>query len=290
FPKYYSKQSKDGFLSKEQIFPMLRYLGKKQFIKRDRSQRWMITEKGRGVLIQNAFLTFRNVMQTITDPFILGLLPPQTSVGKFDTSEERVCLSIEPLTFPAFPSSTAKNRVRSFQKGFFYLVDIGEIEYDEISKREQELLYMQNHMNSLTADVKTIIGELKEKKILCLNNENKLELEIQPNTVDHIIVQYLFSLAKDPEAALNEMYKVLKEGQTVLMLEYTSDQSLFQIYKNQLFSSSNIDLPKVFQRILNPKTPLTKDYIISIINKTSFEILEVVDVPNLPRFLLRKSE
>ncbi|MHA1946040.1 MAG: hypothetical protein ACW97W_08055 [Candidatus Hodarchaeales archaeon] len=75
FPEFFSSKPKEGFLSKEQIFPMLRYLGKKEFIKRDRSERWMITRKGRGALLQNAFLTFRNVMQVITNPYITGILP-----------------------------------------------------------------------------------------------------------------------------------------------------------------------------------------------------------------------
>ena len=73
------------------------------------------------------------------------------------------------------------------------------------------------------------------------------------------------------------------------MLEYTSDKSPFQIYQKELFSTNDVDLPPIFQKILNPSKPLTKEYIISTIEKTSFEVIEVADVPNLPRFLLKKA-
>ncbi|GAF89631.1 unnamed protein product, partial [marine sediment metagenome] len=79
YPEYYSDspQGKElGFLTSEQLFPMIRYLGRKDFIKRDTSQRWMITRKGRSALLQNTFLTFRNVMRIIADPYEKQLLPP----------------------------------------------------------------------------------------------------------------------------------------------------------------------------------------------------------------------
>ena len=87
---------------------------------------------------------------------------------------------------------------------------------------------------------------------------------------------------------LNEVFRVLKPGQSALMLEYTSDNSPFQIYQKELFSTDEIDLPPIFQRILNPLIPLTKENIISTIEKTSFKIVDVVDVVNLPRFVLKK--
>ena len=289
FPDFYSEKPKDGFLSKEQIFPMLRYLGKKEYIKRDRSDRWMITRKGRGALLQNAFLTFRNVMQVITNPRITGILPANVQVNESFPREKRVCLSLEPLTFPAFPSPASKSRVQYIKDGIFYLIDLGNTEYDNVSDRINELVYMQNHLNTLSPDVKIFIGEFKDT-LLCLNSKQELALEIEDETVDHIITQYLFSLYKKPQIALEELHRVLKPGQAVLMLEYTSDKSPFQIYQKELFSTNDVDLPPIFQRILSPSKPLTKENILSTIRKTSFEVIEVVDVPNLPRFLLQKAD
>ena len=287
FPEFYSIEPKRGFLSKEQIFPMLRYLGKKSYIKRDRSDRWMITRKGRGALLQNAFLTFRNVMQVITNPYITGILPLEKKTEKQLEDANRVCLSLEPLTFPAFPSPASKNRIQYIKDGIFYLIDLGITKYEKVSDRTNELLFMQEHLDSLSPDVKIFIGELKES-FLCLNSEQELALEIEDETVDHIVVQYLFSLSENPLKALEEIFRVLKPGQSALMLEYTSDNSPFQIYQKELFSTNEIDLPPIFQRILNPLTPLTKENIISTIEKTSFEIVDVVDVVNLPRFVLKK--
>jgi hypothetical protein len=289
FPEFYSTEPRNGFLSKEQIFPMLRYLGKKEFIKRDRSERWMITRKGRGALLQNAFLTFRNVMQVITNPYITGILPLDKETEKQLEDKKRVCLSLEPLTFPAFPSPASKSRVQYIKDGIFYLIDLGNIKYDNISERINELVYMQDHLNTLSPDVKIFIGELKDS-FLCLNSKHELVLEIEEDTVDHVVVQYLFSLYKNPQFALEEIYRVLKPGQSVLMLEYTSDNSPFQIYQKELFSTNEVDLPPIFQRILNPSIPLTKENIISTIEKTSFELVEVVDVVNLPRFVLKKPD
>jgi len=289
FPDFYSEKPKDGFLSKEQIFPMLRYLGKKECIKRDRSDRWMITRKGRGALLQNAFLTFRNVMQVITNPRITGILPANVQINKSFPTVKRVCLSLEPLTFPAFPSPASKSRVQYIKDGIFYLIDLGNTEYDNVSDRINELVYMQNHLNTLSPDVKIFIGEFKDT-LLCLNSKQELAFEIEDETVDHIITQYLFSLYKKPQIALEELHRVLKPGQAVLMLEYTSDRSPFQIYQKELFSTNDVDLPPIFQRILSPLKPLTKENILSTIKKTPFEVLEVVDVPNLPRFLLKKAD
>jgi hypothetical protein len=287
FPEFYSIEPRNGFLSKEQIFPMLRYLGKKEFIKRDRSERWMITRKGRGALLQNAFLTFRNVMQVITNPYITGMLPLDKGTENQLEGTKRVCLSLEPLTFPAFPSPASKSRIQYIKDGIFYLIDLGNIEYDNISERINELVYMQDHLNTLSPDVKIFIGELKES-FLCLNPKQELVDDIKDETVDHIVVQYLFSLCSNPQIALEEIYRVLKPGQSVLLLEYTSDNSPFQIYQKELFSTDEVDLPPIFQRILNPPIPLTKENIISTINKTSFKIVDVVDVVNLPRFVLKK--
>ncbi|MHA2167382.1 MAG: class I SAM-dependent methyltransferase [Candidatus Hodarchaeales archaeon] len=289
FPEFFSSKPKEGFLSKEQIFPMLRYLGKKEFIKRDRSERWMITRKGRGALLQNAFLTFRNVMQVITNPYITGILPVDKEIRDKFEDTERVCLSVEPLTFPAFPSPASKSRVQYIQDGIFYLIDLGSTKYDSVSDRIDDLVYMQEHLNTLSPDVQIFIGELKES-FLCLNSKQELALEIEDESVDHIIVHYLFSLYKRPQIALEEIYRVLKPGQSVLMLEYTSDNSPFQIYQKELFSTDEVDLPHMFQRILNPSVPLTKENIISTIKKTSFEVVEVVDVVNLPRFVLKKPD
>ncbi len=289
FPTFFSSKPKKGFLSKEQIFPMLRYLGKKEFIKRDRSERWMITRKGRGALLQNAFLTFRNVMQVITNPYITGILPMDKGTKDQLEGTKRVCLSVEPLTFPAFPSPASKSRVQYIEDGVFFLIDLGSTEYDSVSDRINDLVYMQEHLNTLSPDVKIFIGELKES-FLCLDSKQELALEIEDESVDHIIVQYLFSLFDDPQIALEEIYRVLKPGQSVLMLEYTSDNSPFQIYQKELFSTDEVDLPPIFQRILNPTVPLAKERIISTIEKTSFEVVEVIDVVNLPRFVLKKPD
>jgi ubiquinone/menaquinone biosynthesis C-methylase UbiE len=148
---------------------------------------------------------------------------------------------------------------------------------------------MQKHLNTLSPDVKIFIGEFKDT-LLCLNSKQELALEIEDETVDHIITQYLFSLYEKPQIALEELHRVLKPGQAVLMLEYTSDKSPFQIYQKELFSTNDVDLPPIFQRILSPSKPLTKENILSTIKKTSFEVIEVVDVPNLPRFLLQKAD
>ena len=288
FPEFYSVKPEAGFLSKEQIFPMLRYLGKKGYLKRDRSDRWMITRKGRGALLQNAFLTFRNVMQVITNPYITGLLPSTIQTKESLKKSKRVCLSLEPLTFPAFPSPASKSRVHYIQDGIFYLIDLNGKDYEITTDRIAELNYMQEHLNSLSPDVQVFVGELKDK-FICLDLHQQLTLEIENETVDQVIVQYLFSLAENPQLALEEIYRVLKPNQTIIMLEYTSDQSPFQIYQKELFSTDEVELPPIFQKILNPKNPLSKEVILSTIEKTRFEILETVDVPNLPRFILKKN-
>ena len=267
---------------------MLRYLGRKGFITRDRSQRWMITRKGRGALVQNAFLTFRNVMQTIADPNVSRLLSPNIEAGGTDFQKEKVCMSIEPLKFPAFPSPVTKSRVKFLKHGKLYLIDLGIDVQSNEENRIEDLLYMQNHLNSLTADLNIIVGEFKDK-FLCLNEDNELSLEIKEQEVHGILTHYLFSLLETPQIILDEMYQILKPGQSVILVEYTTENSLFQTYQKKLFSNGVPPiLPPIYKKILDPLSPRTKETILDTIRKTPFEILEVIDVPNLPRFILKK--
>ncbi len=302
FPEFYSKEaeedSKGKPLNKRQIFAMLRYLGTKEFIMRDRSQRWMITPKGRGALIQNAFLTFRNVMQTITNSYLTGFLPPTTQIG----GDLQTCLSIEPLNFPAFPSPVTKSRISQLKRGELYLVDIGSKGFSDSQEKIENLIHMQNHLDSLSAEVKVRVGDYQGKfrffqETQASTNTQELtanlELieELASETIDSCLVQFLFALADNPKGILQEIYRVLKLGQFVILVDYTTDKSLFQIYQRTLFQNlEEVDLPPTYQQILKPQKERTKEIILSIIKQTSFKVVEVVDIPNLPRFVLRKTQ
>ena len=61
------------------------------------------------------------------------------------------------------------------------------------------------------------------------------------------------------------------------------------MYQNKIFASHDVDIPSNYQKILNPTVPLTKEMIMNTINDFEFNIIEEIDVPNLPRFLLQKS-
>ncbi len=285
YPEYYSnsQQGKEqGLLTSEQLFPMIRYLGRKDFIKRDTSQRWMITRKGRSALLQNTFLTFRNVMRIIADPYEKQLLPPNMSL---DSCKANVCLSIEPLRFPSFPSTVTKRRLQNLQPSTFYLIDLGIENYENKLK---DLLYMNDYLNGLTTDVNTIIGEFTDR-FVCLNNDSKqLTNEIADESVDFLFAQFIF-VAKNPKLVLKEIFRVLKPGQYCNMMDYTSDKSLFHTYQNKIFTSHDVDIPSNYQKILNPTVPLTKETIINTINDFKFKIVQEIDVSNLPRFLLQKS-
>jgi hypothetical protein len=285
YPEYYTNSpegKEQGLLTDEQLFPMIRYLGRKDFIKRDTSQRWMITRKGRSALLQNTFLTFRNVMRIIADPYELPLLPP----GMTDEScKANICLSIEPLRFPSFPSTVTKRRLQNLQPSTFYLIDLGLESYENKLK---DLLYMNNHLNSLTTDVNTIIGEFTDK-LVCLDPISKeLTSEISDESVDFVFAQFVF-VAKNPRLVLKEIFRVLKTGQYCNMMDYTSDKSLFHLYQNKLFTTNEVDIPSNYQKILNPEVPLKKEKIVSMIKEFKFKIIQEIDVPNLPRFLLQKS-
>lgn len=282
YPEYYSSQGKEqGLLTSDQLFPMIRYLGKKDFIKRDTSQRWMITKKGRNALLQNTFLTFRNVMKTIADPTDVQLLPPGMNE---ESCKANVCLSIEPLRFPSFPSIVTKKRLQNLQPSTFYLIDLGLESYET---KFDDLLYMDTYLNNLTTDVNTIVGEFTDK-FLCFDPDSKqLTGSVETESVDFVFSQFIFT-TKDPKLVLEEIYRVLKPGQYCNMMDYTSDQSLFHIYQNKLFASNNVDIPSNYQKILNPSVPITKETIVNTINDCKFKILQKIDVPNLPRFLLQK--
>ena len=119
-------------------------------------------------------------------------------------------------------------------------------------------------------------------------DSEKLTNTIADESVDFVFSQFIF-VAKNPKLVLKEIFRVLKPGHYVNMMDYTSDKSLFHIYQNKLFSSSNVDLPSnIFQRVLNPAVSLTKEGIISAINDVDFKVIREIDVPNLPRFLLQK--
>ena len=285
YPGYYSNSpegKEQGLLTSEQLFPMIRYLGRKNYIKRDTSQRWMITRKGRSALLQNTFLTFRNVMRIVADPYEKLLLPP--NIGE-DGCRSNVCLSIEPLRFPSFPSTVTKRRLQNLQPSTFYLIDLGIEKYENKLK---DLLYMNNYLNSLTTDVDTIIGEFTDK-FKCLNNDsNQLSDEIADESVDFVFSQFIF-VAKNPRRVLKEIFRVLKPGQYCNMMDYTSDKSLFHTYQNKIFTSYDVDIPSNYQKILNPTVPLTKETILDSINDFKFKIIQEIDVSNLPRFLLQKS-
>lgn len=284
YPEYYSPEDDNqGLLTRKQLFPMIRYLGKKNYIKRDRSQRWMITQKGKEALLQNAVGTFRNVMQILTDPFINQFFPTnQTEV--INQCKVNVCLSIEPLKFPIFPSTVTRKRLQFLQAGTFYLIDLA---LESSLHREEELKIMNDYLNSLAADLTTIIGECTNG-IMCVNPKtNDLSLEIADESVDYVFSQFCFS-SKNPKLILEEIYRVLKPGQFVNMMDFTADNSLFHIYQKNLFTSTNINLPPTFQKIVNPKVPFTKEDILTVIHQTPFVIVESSDIPNLPRFLLKK--
>lgn len=287
FPDFYSENPDKGLIGEKQIYPMLRYLGSKEkrFITRDRSQRWMITPKGRGALVRNAFLTFRNVMQTIGDPYLSGLVPI-AEVELCDSEEERRCLSIEPLSFPTFPSPVTKSRVQFLKKGTLFLMDLGGKYADNASERIKNLEFMQTHLSSLNTLVNVVIGEL-HNQFFYLNENSELKGEIPDNSIDTVLTHYLFALSESPINALKEIFRVLKPSQQVMMVEYTTDNSLFLVYQKKLFSY-DLELPPYYQDILNPKSPRTKDTILEMISKTKFEVIEVVNFPNLPRIILKK--
>ena len=283
YPEYYSNSpeaKEQGLLTRKQLFPMIRYLGKKDFIKLGTSQRWMITRKGRSALLQNAFLTFRNVMRVIADPYEVQLLPPDVSE---ENCKANVCLSIEPLRFPSFPSTVTKRRLQNLQSSTFYLIDLGLESYENGSKK-----IMDDYLNSLTTDVNTIIGEFTDR-LVCFDPETKqLTNEIADESVDFVFSQFIF-FTQNPKLVLKEIFRVLKPGHYVNMMDFTSDKSLFHIYQNKLFSSNNIDLSSnIFQRILKPTASITRETIVSTINELQFKIVEEIDIPNLPRFLLQK--
>ena len=146
---------------------------------------------------------------------------------------------------------------------------------------------MDSYLNSLTTDVNTIIGEFTDK-LVCFDPDSKqLTTEIADESVDFVFSQFIF-VTKNPKLVLKEIFRVLKPGHYVNMMDYTSDKSLFHIYQNKLFTSNDADIPSNYQKILNPVVPLTSETIISTINDLKFEIIQEIDVPNLPRFLLQK--
>jgi len=164
----------------------------------------------------------------------------------------------------------------------------------------ENLIRMQQHLDSLSAEVKVFLGEFQDKFRFLqeiqeskIDEESKVKIdlieELSTEMIDSCLVQFLFALAENPKEILLEMYRVLKPGQFVIMIEYTTDNSLFQIYQRTLFQNlEEIDLPPTYQQILKPPKERTKEDILSTIKQTSFKVIEVLDIPNLPRFLLKK--
>lgn len=290
FPNDYSTSSPapaEAF-NDPKIFSILRQMeGKKHaLITKDPSRRWQLTANGREALRQEALLSFNRTVRTISDTFF-------KSYKVHDTLQPgSMVLEVLPFDFPSFPPSSAIICLETHHNVIskHYLIDLPPNPTgteEELYNRLKTFEPAQKRLASLVPDVTVIFGGLHGSTIRLQNDSNEGQA-VKDNSMDEIVSLFLFGLSPNPSTLLAELFRVLKPGGSYKLMEYIAEESLFQFIIEDLTQQGLDTFPPTHQCLLEASRDLTIDFIKTAIEKSTFEIEEILPIANLPVFRLKK--